>query len=431
MADTECARQTIAQITGMMQRCGMHVHPESGLCFFSGYSDSIFSCEVFYDTIALSHVGAGCTLALNTLRVYLGSAQKDGHIPRHWIGPVSGAQEYAYDSLEREEHAQPFLCQTALLISRAQGSASWLSTAEWTVLKQYLERWSTAWDQDHNGLSEWASAPHAMADTQFDRVGVWRSHFCEGVDLNCYLYLEFLAGQALAQALHLAGDAARFAREAERKKHLIQEAFWDDEDGYFYDRDIRTGEPIKVKAAEGFLPLWAGLASPEQAERLVDEHLTNPDEFWTPYPVPSYARSEPHYTQFHRPAPDSDPLWDLPPGHCNWRGGLWPHLNYMIAHGLAKYGFQKEAEHVAERSFELAASDPLLHEWYDAETGEGQGGHPFWAGIQALMGFLKAEIHAGFDPSEIRAVDAELGSAEVRRELCLPDVGAAGWVTPE
>jgi len=422
-------QQIIAQIKDLMRRCGFHIDPQSGLCYYSGYGDDIFSCEAYYDTIALSHMGADETLALNTLRVYLRSAHEDGHIPRHCLGPLDRTLGYPWGGFEEEEHAQPFLWQMALLISRARGNAEWLSPEEYTRLRRYLDRWLTDWDRDGNGLSEWASAPHAMADTAFDRAGVWRSYFCEGVDLNCYLYLEFLAAEALARALNLEEDAAYFAGHARKKQELIQATFWDDKDGFFYDRDIRSGEPIKVKAAEGFMPLWARIATPEQARRLVEEHLTNPQEFWTPYPIPTYARSEPSYTQYHQPPPGSDPLWYLAPGHCNWQGGLWPHMNYMITHGLVAYGYCEEAMHIARRSLEIVAADPLLHEWYNAETGEGQGSYPFWAGVEVLMGFLCAEIQAGFDPSKIEAVGIRFESDQVRRELGL-ESPATGWSVP-
>ena len=170
-----------------------------------------------------------------------------------------------------------------------RGDVSWLGHEDFGRLKRFVNHWLTVWDRDGNGLSEWASAPHSGADSQLERIGPWESYFCEGVDLNCYLYRELLAAAELAQAMDLAEDAAYFGQQAERKRERIQSLLWDEQDSFYYSRDRRTGERIKVKNAETFLPLWAGVAMPEQARLLVSRHLKNPAEFWTPYPVPSYC----------------------------------------------------------------------------------------------------------------------------------------------
>ena len=73
-----------------------------------------------------------------------------------------------YAVYESEEHAQPFLFQMALFSTRASGGdISWLDDEMYRKLKKYLKHWTTSWDRDSNGLSEWASAPHAIASAIF------------------------------------------------------------------------------------------------------------------------------------------------------------------------------------------------------------------------------------------------------------------------
>ena len=55
---------------------------------------------------------------------------------------------------------------------------------------------------------------------------------------------------------------------------------------------------IRVKFIAGFMPLYAGIASPRQARRLVREHLLNPKEFWLRYPVATYAGNKPRLLQW-------------------------------------------------------------------------------------------------------------------------------------
>ena len=74
-----------------------------------------------------------------------------------------------------------------------------------------------------------------------------------------------------------------------RLAKAINQTFWDDKDGFYYDRNEKTGKQIRVKSVAGFMPLWAGVASRKQAERLVKDHLLNKEEFLK-YPIASYAK---------------------------------------------------------------------------------------------------------------------------------------------
>jgi putative isomerase len=435
------AVDVVASAVRVMQERGIHTDPTFG-SYFSGYGENLFSVEAYFDAIALFHVGE-VALGRTALRIYLEQQQDNGFIPRHWeerartspstppgLVPALELKEahnpYAmqnpYAIYEREEHAQPFLFQIALFSTRiGGGDVSWLDDAIYAKLKKYLQHWTTDWDRDSNGLCEWASAPHAMGDTQFDRAGVWRSYYCEGADLNSFLYLEFLAAEKIALAKSLADDAASFAAQAKRKLELIQQLLWNEQDGFFYDRDMRTGSPIRVKSVNGLYPLWAGIPNPRQAQRLVREHIMNPQEFWSAHPLPSYALNERNYTQHHVPCPQIDIYYALPDGHCNWRGGLWPHGNYMVTHGLQRYGFIEEARTLARKSFEVAAADPDIYEWYNAETGKTEGAHPLCAGVEVLMRFLPTEIETDFNPVLIDDVHKPIEDGKLRKALSLSE----------
>ncbi len=305
LLDLEPLKGTSSQekIKRLMEAQGLQRHVPTGQTYYTSYTD-IYDWEMYFDGLALAYYG-GESHTIGGLRVFLGSQREDGFISRRVLKqepPANQSEDgrriFGYES---NELCKPFLCQAALIVARMRGDVSWLDREEFGRLKRFVNHWLTVWDRDGNGLSEWASAPHSGADTQLERIGPWESYFCEGVDLNCYLHRELLAIAELAQALGLAEDSAYFGQQAEKKRDRIQSLLWDEQDSFYYSRDRRTGERIKVKSAETFLPLWAGVATPEQARLLVSCHLKNPAEFWTPYPVPSYARSEPHYTQHFRP----------------------------------------------------------------------------------------------------------------------------------
>jgi glycogen debranching enzyme len=286
-------------------------------------------------------------------------------------------------------------------------------------LKRYLEHWDKAWKRDDSDLCVWASAPHAGADNQFDRVGVWRSYFCAGADLNSFLYLDYLAAERIAKAKGRTADANAFATSAARTREAVLKLLWNEADGFFYDHDARTGNQIKIKSAEGFFPLFAGIATQEQAKRIVKEHLLNPKEFWCAHPVPSYAINERNYTQHHIPPPLIDKYYALNDGHSNWLGGTWGHSNYFITHGLQRYGFDREAKLLAQKSYEMSAPDKQVREWFNAETGGGEGAKGVIAGAEILMRYSWAELSTNFQPALIEDVSRPISGDQVRAAMGL------------
>jgi len=77
-------------------------------------------------------------------------------------------------------------------------------------------------------------------------------------------------------------------------------------------------------------------------------------------------------------------------------------------HGLIRYGYKNEAEIIASKLTELVNRYPYLYEWYNAETGEGMGLKPFFAGAEALMAFAGSELEVSFDPYAIKDVNVPL-----------------------
>jgi putative isomerase len=111
------------------------------------------------------------------------------------------------------------------------------------------------------------------------------------------------------------------------------------------------------------MPLWAGIASAEEAERMVKEHYLNERTFLAPYGVRSLSRLEKMYKIEKSGNPS-----------C-WLGPIWGISNYMVWDGLVKYGYTKEAKELAEKTLCMFGRDieenGEMHEYYDPETGVG------------------------------------------------------------
>jgi neutral trehalase len=234
----------------------------------------------------------------------------------------------------------------------------------------------------------WNSADAAGTDNQWSRGGALAAFEIEGVDLASYLVRELRAMAVIAHQLGLAGDVKRYNDQADRLIKLMNATFWDEADGIYYDRSEKTEKLVKVKSATCFMPLFAGAATPDRARRMVREHLLNEKEFWLAYPVASYAKTEPDYYQGSH-------------NECNWRGPTWAPTNYMIFHGLMRYGFAAEAKMLADRLLEMAVEkNPVLREYYDAETGLGLGQTRFW-GFTALYYGMRLEWQLRYDASSL------------------------------
>jgi hypothetical protein len=73
----------------------------------------------------------------------------------------------------------------------------------------------------------------------------------------------------------------------------------------------------------------------------------------------------------------------------------------MIFQGLQQYGYRAEARKLATRLFNMALlKNPVLREYYNAETGEGLGQTRFW-GFTALYYGMALESILRYDASSL------------------------------
>ena len=175
---------------------------------------------------------------------------------------------------------------------------------------------------------------------------------------------------------------------ADRRRALLSQC-WEEETGFFYDVDARTGGRMQVKSVAGFAPMWAGVCDAGQAARLVYEHLLNPEEFWRPWPVPAYAAGWPGYESMYLPG-------DI---GCAWRCNTWIPTNYYVFQGLRQYGYREISAQLAQKTYDLV-DRAGLREYYGSETGEGCGLNPFW-GWSLLANFMPFEAESGYDPTAL------------------------------
>jgi putative isomerase len=343
----------------------------------TGYPyNEFYDWDLYFENLYLSYYGVW-PLCFTNLKEFLNREQSDGYVNRSLI-----------KQRDRQQF-KPFLAQLVVLGAKQDhDNYEWLRGNYYDRLTKYVTKWFS-YDSDHNGLPVWNSADAAGTDNQWSRGGAMSAFEIEGTDLASYLIHELRAMAVIATHLGLKADATDFNQHADRVASLINTVLWDEEQGMYFDRNEKTGKRVYVKSATNFMPLFAGAATPARAKRMVKEHLLNPKEFWLAYPVASYAKTEPDYYQ--------NPVVK----ECNWRGPTWAPTNYMIFQGLQRYGMHTEARELAHRLFDMAINkNPVLREYYNAETGEGLGQTRFW-GFTALYYGMLLESYANYDAASL------------------------------
>lgn len=154
------------------------------------------------------------------------------------------------------------------------------------------------------------------------------------VDLNCLLVV---LEQTLSDAFRQNGQTAeseQFANAAENRKKAIDEIFWDENRGFYFDYNLVTGRQTTALTLAAAFPLFAGLATPRQAEAV---HNRLRDDFLQPGGwVTTLIRS--------------GEQWDWPNG--------WAPLQWIVYKGLMQYGFSKTAAEGRDRW--LALNDHIF-----------------------------------------------------------------------
>lgn len=186
-----------------------------------------------------------------------------------------------------------------------------------------------------------------------------KSHLLEYADVGLMgMYIaDCDALEQIAETLDKPSEAKELKDRGARYRAKLA-TLWDEKTGIFLNKDLHTGQFSTRLSPTNFYPMLAKAATPEQAKRMVENHLLNPDEFWGQYVIPSIARNDP---AFH----DQD----------YWRGRIWGPMNYLAYLGLLNYGDSATRAAFAQKSYDLFLKEwsekRHVHENYNAMSGTG------------------------------------------------------------
>ena len=192
----------------------------------------------------------------------------------------------------------------------------------------------------------------SMRESGFDvsfRFGAFGSatHHYAPVCLNSLLYKTEKDLEQISRWLEQTSKAEMWSKRAEERKRLITKYLWNAEQGLFFDFNFATKKISDYKYASAFYPLWAGLATPEQAKGVAN-HL---NLFEQPGGIPMSTK-------------ETGAQWDLPYG--------WGNIEMVAIEGLRRYGYNADADRISYEFLSTVAEnfrrDGEIREKYNVVT---------------------------------------------------------------
>lgn len=200
--------------------------------------------------------------------------------------------------------------------------------------------------------ADYYKGDRSMRESGFDvsfRFGPFgaATHHYAPVCLNSLLYKTEKDLEQISLWLGHSDDAKKWNKRAELRKVLITHYLWNNQQGLFFDFNFMTKRMSNYQYASTFYPLWAGLATPEQAKAVARNLKT-------------FERSG----GLPMSTVDTGAQWDLPYG--------WGNIEMVAIDGLRRYGYDADADRVAYEFLSTVAEnfrrDGNIREKYNVVT---------------------------------------------------------------
>jgi len=167
------------------------------------------------------------------------------------------------------------------------------------------------------------------------------------VCLNSLLYKTEKDLQQMSESLGKSDDAHKWARLADERKANIDKYLWNEKAGMFFDYDFIKQQQSNYAYVTVFYPLWAGLATPDQAKAVM-KNLSI-------FEKPGGLVMSPYETGGQ---------WDFP--------YAWAPNQLLSDEGMRRYGFNEDADRVSYKFLSTVAEnfrrDGTIREKYNAVT---------------------------------------------------------------
>ncbi len=195
--------------------------------------------------------------------------------------------------------------------------------------------------------SGWDHSTRCDGDRPGSEAGRWMDFL--PVCLNSILYTRERDFAEAMTRLGATTEANYWREAADARAATMRELMWDADRGFFCDFDWKAEVRSPLPTLAGFYPMWAGLATQDQANEMVSR--------WFP--------------RFLLPGGLVTSLDSFPGRQWAYPNG-WAPLQWIVVSGLDRYGFTAEANEVRRRwcdtcAHAFAASGTLVEKYNVAE----------------------------------------------------------------
>ena len=306
------------------------------------YYVGVWQWDNYFHTLAYRHVDK--RLAQDQLRILLDHQREDGLIPDaiHDEGTVT----HLAFPVDADVTKPPLLAWAVWKLYEKDGDREFLNEVYEPAVRA-TRWWLEQNDRDGNGLCEYG---HPFS-SGLDDSPLWDEGMpVESPDLNSYLVIQQDTLAKIANEIGEVEDAQMWASRAASLSQRMIDCTWDKQAGLFWAR--KDGHAINVRTPFNLFPLITGRMPADITSRLV-AHLTNNQEFWPPFPVPSVALDDAKYDPYQM-----------------WRGPTWVNINYLLIEGLRNAGYPEISRELRRRTLDLIGAQKDIYEYYQPITGE-------------------------------------------------------------
>ncbi len=289
------------------------------------YWDSYFAVQGMLD-------GAHREMVMGILEDLLSLLERFGMIP-------NASRTYL------TSHSQPPLLTSFVwnIYDTYHPGKQWLTRAINLAKQEYQTVWMGTHKpnarQVYEGLSRYYDVNYvhdlAEAESGWDMTPRFNRQAMDyiAVDLNALLYKYEMDFARFYRELDNKREAATWETLARHRQSVVDKLMWDDAKGLYYDYNYLKKRRSGVSSLAAYYPLWVGMASPQQAARLVRSlrRFENKGGLATTDTVPLGQ-----YTGGMTPT-----QWAYPNG--------WAPLHFIVVEGLKRYGYQDDARRIAAK----------------------------------------------------------------------------------
>ena len=268
--------------------------------------------EHFFDSVCFAEIDpAYAYLAQSTVEFFIDYQKEDGQLPCYITDPAKPFP-IKNDSAAGYAHIQECV-SIGMLILRIYGMTkdrdflvrayealkkwdNWLKCNRMTSNRGLIEAFC-GYDTGHDNSLRFKdfSCPgnfneqNAAIMPQDDVVPVLAP------DMNAVFYADKKALAEMSRLLET-GEEERWESEALTVKENLFVHCYDENDEFFYDVD-KHGNKIKIRSISIINVFASHILDQDTADRIYKRYMRNPNEFWTEYPFPSVAVSDPNFVK--------------------------------------------------------------------------------------------------------------------------------------